>query len=316
MTGGDGSTRAVLKESNGMNAFKSGFVAIIGKPNVGKSTILNALVGKKIAITSRKPETTRERISGIRNLPDGQLIFIDTPGLRRPAFLLDRKMIEASKESLVSADLILAVVDPFGFKKEDHYVFSLLSLKDKKKIPVFLIINKIDCVDKRKLLPLIEEGNRLYPFREIIPISALKGDNMELLFQEAVEVMPTGPRYYPEEMTTDHPPEFSVRELIREKILNLTHQEIPYCIAVKIEEMSEREDGLMTIRATIFVERGSQKAIVIGRKGQMLKKIGSRSRKELEEYFQKRIFLDLWVKVLKDWRQDRESLKRLGYLER
>ncbi|MBI4437289.1 MAG: GTPase Era [Candidatus Omnitrophica bacterium] len=297
------------------SSFRSGFVAIVGKPNVGKSTLLNALVGQKIAITSKKPETTRERILGIRNFPKGQLIFVDTPGLRRPTFLLDREMIEAAKESLTSADLILTMVDAFGFKKEDHYVFSLLPPKESKKIPVFLTINKIDCVDKKTLLPLIEEGNRLYPFQEIIPISALKGDNMAVLFEEAVKAMPKGPRYYPEEMATDHPPEFSVKELIREKILALTHQEIPYCIAVKIEEMSEREDGLMTIRATIFVERDSQKAIVIGRKGQMLKKIGTRARKELEGYFQKRVFLDLWVKVLRDWRQDREALKRLGYLE-
>ncbi len=298
-------------------SFKSGFIAIVGKPNVGKSTLLNVLVGTKIAITSRKPGTTRNKILGIRNISDGQLVFVDTPGLYRPSLLLDRVMVRSAKESLLSTDLILVVTNPFGFGKEDDYVFSLLPSTDsqKKKTPVFLLINKIDCIDRRKLLPMMEVAASRYPFQEIIPISALLGDNMKVLFEKVVEAMPQGPCYYPGDSSAGHDDAFVVKELVREKILGLTHQEIPYCVAVQMDEMSEREDGLLMIHATIFVERESQKAILIGRKGQMLKKIGERARKELETHFGKKIFLDLWVKVLKDWRQDERSLKQLGYMD-
>jgi len=295
--------------------FRSGFIAVVGKPNVGKSTILNSLVGAKISIISRKPETTRDKILGIRNIPNGQLVFIDTPGLHRPSLLLDRNMVKIAKESLFSADLILAVVHAFGLQKEDRYVFSLLpSPENKKKAPVFLLLNKVDCVEKQKLLPLIQKAASLYPFQEIIPISALVGDNMSVLFEKIVEAMPLGPCYYPDQNLGDRDDSFTVKELIREKILNLTYQEVPYCVAVQMEEMAEREDGLLIIRAIIFVERESQKAILIGRKGQMLREIGERARKELEKHFGKKIFLSLWVKVLKDWRQNEQSLKRLGYM--
>lgn len=298
-------------------SFKSGFIAIVGKPNVGKSTLLNVLVGTKIAITSRKPGTTRNKILGIRNIPNGQLIFVDTPGLYKPSLLLDRIMTRSAKESLLSTDLILVVTEPFGIGKEDDYVFSLLPSPDsqKKRTPVFLLINKIDCIDKRKLLPMMGKAASRYPFQEIIPISALLGDNMKVLFGKVVEAMPQGPCYYPGETSTDHDDAFVVKELVREKILGLTHQEIPYCVAIQVEEISQREDGLLMIHATIFVERESQKAILIGRKGQMLKKIGERTRKELETHFGKKIFLNLWVKVLKDWRQSPQALKRLGYVD-
>ena len=297
-------------------SFRSGFIAIVGKPNVGKSTLLNALVGTKVSITSRKPGTTRNRILGVRNIPDGQLVFVDTPGLHKPSLLLDRAMVRSAKESLFSVDLILAVTHAFGFGKEDDYVFSLLPPPDaQKKIPVSLLINKIDRIDKRELLPMIQKAASLYPFQEIIPISALLGDNMKVLFEKIVEAMPPGPCYYPDATVTGRDEAFTVKEFIRERILELTHQEIPYCVAIQVEEMLEREDGLLMIRATIFVERKSQKAILIGKKGIMLKEIGERTRKELEGRFGKKIFLSLWVKVLKDWRQSEQALKQFGYME-
>lgn len=297
-------------------SFRSGFIAIIGKPNVGKSTILNSLVGSKISITSPKPQTTRDRIVGVRHVPNGQLIFIDTPGLCKPSLLMERKMVNLAKESLLSTDLILTVTEPFGFEKEDRYVFALLPpSQDGKKTPVFLLINKIDRVDKRRLLPLIQEGMSLYPFQEILPLSALKGDNMDVLLQKSIDAMPSGPSYYPKELLTDREERFMIKESIREKIFHLTHQEIPYGVAVQVEEVTEREDGLLVIRATLFVERESQKAIVIGRGGRQLKAIGERARKELENYFKKKIFLDLWVKVYKDWRQNEQALRQLGYAE-
>lgn len=277
---------------------------------------MNALVGAKVSITSRKPGTTRNRILGIRNVPNGQLIFVDTPGLHKPSLLLDRVMVRSAKESLSSVDLILAVAHAFGVEEEDEYVFSLLpSRGDQKKIPVFLLINKIDRIDKRELLPMIQRVASLYPFQEIIPISALLGDNMNVLLERTISAMPQGPCYYPGKTISGHDEAFAVKELIREKILELTHQEIPYCVAIQVEEMSEREDGLLVIRSTIFVERPSQKAILIGKRGQMLKEIGERARKELEGRFRKKIFLGLWVKVLKDWRQNEQDLKQLGYLE-
>jgi len=312
--------------------FHSGFVTIIGKPNVGKSTLLNALVGQKVAITSRKPGTTRDKILGIRNFPNAQIVFMDTPGFRKAKLLLDRKMTVFIKESLVSTDLIFTLVDAFGLDDEDRRVFSFLppasarildsgeiSPSEKrmadKKISVFLLINKVDCVDKRRLLPLIDAINRFYPFEEIIPISALKGDNIDSLLRKTVEALPEGPRYYPEGTVSDRDQAFAVKELIREKILAMTHEEVPYCTAVHVEEMVEREDGMLMIQATVYVERESQKAILIGKKGRMMKLIGERARRELEKLFGKKIFLGLWVKVLKDWRQSGEALRRLGYME-
>lgn len=313
MIGEGGFIKVGSKEFN-PTSFKSGFIAIIGKPNVGKSTILNSLVGQKIAITSRKPKTTRDKIFGIRNVPNGQLVFIDTPGIHRSSVLLDRGMMKQIRESLFSADLVLLVIHVFGFEKEDRYIFSLLpSQEGPQKTPVFLLINKIDCIDKRKLLPLIEQAASFYPFKEIIPISALKGDNLKVLLEKSIEAMPFGPCYYPQETTTDRDATFTAKELIREKILEETRQEIPYCVAVEIEEMSEREDGLLVIRAVIFVERESQKGILIGKNGQMLKTVGEKARKELEGHFGKKIFLGLWVKVLKDWRENLQDLRRLGY---
>ena len=292
--------------------FKSGFVAIIGKPNVGKSTLLNALVGEKIAIVSNKPETTRDNILGIRHLPGAQICFVDTPGIFRPTLLLTRQMVRRAKESLSEADLVVVVVQAFGLEQEDERVFQLLPRTG--KTPVFLALNKVDGVKKEKLLPLIEKSQRAYPFREIIPISAKTNDQIDLLLRKIVEYLPQGPAYYPKEMATDRDGGFAVRELIREKILEVTREEIPYSVAIVLEQTEERQAGLLYLRAMIFVERESQKGILIGEKGEMLKRIGTRARRDLETHLQRKVFLDLWVKVLRNWRRDPEALKRLGYL--
>ena len=292
--------------------FKSGFVAMIGKPNVGKSTLLNALVEEKISIVSKKPETTRDKILGIRHLPQAQVCFVDTPGILRPTLLLTRQMVRRAKESLQDADVVVVVVQAFGLDGEDERVFLLLPKEG--KIPVLLAINKVDSVKKERILPLIERSQKDYPFQEIIPISAKTGDQVDLLLKKIVEYLPQGVQYYPQDVTTDRPPEFKVRELIRERILELTREEVPYCVAVALEEMQERREDLLYLRGTIFVERDSQKGILIGEEGQMLKRIGERSRRDLETLLKKKVFLDLWVKVLRNWRRDPEALRRLGYL--
>ena len=292
--------------------FRSGFVAIVGKPNVGKSTLLNALVGEKIAIVSNKPETTRDKIIGIRHLPGAQICFVDTPGIFRPTLLLTKQMVRQATESLSETDLVVVVVQAFGLEEEDERVFQLLPKKT--KTPVLLVINKVDCVKKERLLPMIERSQKNYPFREIIPISAKTYDQVDLLLKKIVEYLPQGVAYYPQEMTTDRDTGFAVRELIREKILEVTREEVPYSVAIVLEEMEERRADLLYLRATIFVERESQKGILIGEKGEMLKRIGARARRDLEEHVKRKVFLDLWVKVLRNWRKDPEALRRLGYL--
>ncbi len=292
--------------------FRSGFVAIVGKPNVGKSTLLNALVGEKISIVSSKPATTRDKILGIRHFSGGQICFVDTPGIFRPEVLLTKLMVRRATESLLEADLVVTVIQAFGLEKEDERVFQLLPKGS--EIPILLAINKVDRVEKETLLPLIEKSQRAYPFREIIPISAKTGDQIDVLLKKIVDYLPQGVPYYPGETTTDRPREFVVRELIREKILEITYQEVPYSVAVLMEEMQERRENLLYLRATIFVERESQKGILIGDRGEMLKRIGQRARKDLENRLQKKVFLELWVKVLRNWRKDPEALKRLGYL--
>lgn len=291
--------------------FKSGFVVIAGKPNVGKSTLLNSLLNKKIAIVSSKPETTRDNIKGILTTDNTQAVFIDTPGIHKPHLLLGRLMVTKAKSSLFDADLLLFMVEPTsGLREEDYQIIELI--KDSKK-PAIVIINKIDLTSKGKILPLIDELKNQYEFLDFIPISALKKENIELLKENMLKYLPEGEKYYPDSQITDKDDSFQTAEIIREKILLLTREEIPHSIAVVVDNMAQREDKeIIDIEATIYVERESQKGIIIGRKGEMAKEISTLSRKELEEKFGKKVFLRTWVKVLKNWRKDERSLKRLG----
>ena len=292
--------------------FKSGFIGIIGRPNVGKSTLLNAIMGEKIAITTHKPQTTRNRITGIKNMDNGQLIFLDTPGIHRATTPLNRLMVSAAKETFRSADVLLLLTEaPAGIHR--YYRFIIDSLTG-IKLPVILIINKIDLVQKKSLLPLIDEFRRLFSFAGIIPVSALTGNGIDIIIREIWDLLPEGPRYFPEDMMTDRTERFITAEIIREKIILLTHQEIPYATAVLVESFKEDEaKNLIRIQATINVAKDSQKGIIIGKKGSMLKEIGRRARVELETFFATRIYLELFVRVKKDWTHDARMLREFGY---
>ena len=291
--------------------FKSGFVALIGRPNAGKSTLLNRLLGEKIAIISPKPQTTRNRILGIKNLPCGQIIFLDTPGIHRSKNLLNQSMVRTALATLQEVDVICLLIEADAPDHEDN----LLILENLKTVrnPVFLVINKIDLVPKGALLPVMERYSRTRPFEQIIPLSALHGEGVQVLTEELLKILPEGPRLFPEDMITDLPERFLAAELIREKIFQLTHEEIPYSTAVEVEEFKEREGkNLVVIRAAIQVERESQKGILIGEKGRMLKEIGRRAREEIEALLGAKVYLELWVKVEKGWRDDPRALQRLG----
>lgn len=291
--------------------FKSGLVAIIGKPNVGKSTILNSFLGQKVAIISEKPETTRDNIQGILTSDEAQAVFIDTPGIHRPHLLLGKSMVKKAKSSLFDADLLLLVVElTTGLCDEDLLIIDLI--KDAKK-PTIVLINKIDSAGKGRILPLIDEIRKYYDFLDFIPISALGGDNMQLAKERVLENLSEGDKYYPNGQVTDKDEIFQASEIIREKVLAVTREEVPHSIAVKVERITLRQDkDIIDIDAIIYVERDSQKGIVIGKKGNMAKKIAILSRQELEEKFNKKVFLRIWVKVLKNWRKDPKSLKFLG----
>lgn len=290
---------------------KSGFVAIIGKPNVGKSTILNKLLRQKLAIVSEKPETTRDNIQGILTTAEAQAVFIDTPGIHRPHLLLGKNMVKKAKSSLFDADLLLFVVElTTGLSNEDFLIIDLI--KEAKK-PTLLLINKIDLVSKGRILPLIDEIKEYYNFLDFIPLSALKGDNIQLVKEKVLENLPPGEKYYPDEQITDKDEIFQTEEIIREKILSCTRKEVPHSVTVRVEKFSLRQyKDIIDIEAVVYVERDSQKGIVVGKKGNMAKRIATLSREELEEKFKKKIFLRLWVKVLKNWRKDPKSLKLLG----
>lgn len=290
---------------------KSGFVTIAGKPNVGKSTLINTLLSEKIAIVSEKPETTRDSIKGILTTKDSQTIFIDTPGIHKPHLLLGKIMVRKASSSLHEADLVLYVAElTSGLSREDFQIVELI--RDAKK-PAIAVINKIDLVSKSRLLPLIAELKDRYDFIDFIPLSALKGDNIQLLKDKILESLPEGEMYYPDDQITDKDEKFQAAEIIREKILSLTREEIPHSVAVVIEEFTERQNkDIMDIDAVIYVERDSQKGIIVGKKGGMTKDIATQSRLELEEKLGKKVFLRVWVKVLKNWRRDPMSLRRLG----
>lgn len=295
--------------------FRSGFIGIIGRPNAGKSTLFNAIVGDKISIITDKPQTTRNKITGIKNLPDAQLIFLDTPGMHKPKTPLNRAMVQTTRETIGSVDVLLMLIEA-NSDVQPHDLFLIESLAQ-IKAPVFLVINKIDLIEKKFLLPLIDKFRTLYDYREIFPVSALKGDGIEDLLNAVKEILPEGPQYYPSDMITDATERFIAAEFIREKITLLTKQEIPYSTAVEIELFKEDEGkNLISISAAINVEKESQKAIMIGKKGAMLKNIGTQARMDMEKIFGARVFLELFVRVKEDWTSSDRMLQEFGLLKR
>ncbi|HTG02135.1 MAG TPA: GTPase Era [Nitrospirota bacterium] len=291
-------------------AFTSGFVSIVGRPNVGKSTLLNALLGEKIAIISDKPQTTRNRILGIVNKPGAQIVFMDTPGIHKPIHRMNEHMVNTALRTYGEGDVILMIVEATTQPGAgDKFIIETLAHVKK---PVFLLINKVDLVEKERLLPLIREYSGSYPFAEIIPVSALRNDLGDLV-PSILKRLPAGPQYFPDDQLTDQPERFIVSELVREKIFELTKEEIPYSTAVVIEEMKEEPD-IVRIHAVVYVERESQKGILIGKGGAMLKKIGTLARQDAEQLLGTKIFLKLYVKVMKDWREDERVLKTIGVI--
>ncbi len=291
---------------------KNGFVSFIGRPNAGKSTLLNRLVGEKVAIVSDKPQTTRNRILGVKNYPDAQVIFLDTPGIHRPLHRMNVRMVDAARDTISEVDIVALVVDVNEkLGGGDRYVFDMV--KDLHK-PVFLILNKIDVIKKPKLLPIMEEFSRQGTFEEIIPVSAGTGLNVDRLERAIIDRLPEGPALYPPDYLTDQPERFMASEIVREKVLQFTHAEIPFSSAVVVDRFEEPADpkGLLKLYCTIVVERESQKPIVIGRNGDMIKTIGTAAREELEKFFSTKVFLDLHVRVKSDWREDDRTLQDLG----
>jgi GTPase len=299
----------VTTEAAPATAFHSGFVAVVGRPNVGKSTLVNRLVGEKVAIVSDKPQTTRNRILAVLNRPDGQIVLFDTPGIHKPMHRMNERMVEAAVGSLGQVDLALWLVDVTeDYGPGDRYVKDVLARAGK---PVILGLNKIDLVPKPRLLPLIDQYRQLLDFAEIVPISGLKGDNVERLAERLVAHLPAGERLYPEDFLTDQPERFFVAEMVREQILRHTREEIPYSTAVIIDSFKEGQP-VMRIEASILVERQSQKGILIGRGGAMLKAIGSAARREIEAFLGTKIYLGLFVKVREGWREDPAMLDEMG----
>jgi GTP-binding protein Era len=292
--------------------FKSGFVGIIGKPNVGKSTLLNRIIGEKVAITSHKRQTTRNRIMGIYNSDEGQIVFLDTPGIHKATSPLNRYMVSAAVSTFGDVDIILFLVDaddPFG--AEDALIVESLATVT---VPVILVINKIDLIGKERLLPFIDDLRHRHSFEDIVPVSALGGRNVDIVMTAIWKLLPEGPKYFPDDMYTDSSERFIAAEIIREKVMTLTHQEIPYSTAVVVESFKEDErTKLIRIGAVINVEKNSQKGIIIGKRGSMLKEIGKQSRLEMERFFGTRIYLELFVKVSKDWTKNERKLKEFGY---
>ncbi|WP_338488627.1 GTPase Era [Ruoffia tabacinasalis] len=293
------------------NKFKSGFITIIGRPNVGKSTLLNRFVGQKVAIMSDKAQTTRNRIQGVVTDEESQIVFIDTPGIHKPKHALGDFMLNAAYSALKGVDGILVVVNASEkIGPGDRLVIERVK---QANIPVFLVINKIDLVTPDELLPIIDSYRQEHDFDEIYPISATEGNNVDALIKGIKEIIPEGPQYYPADQVMDHPEYFIVAEFIREKILELTREEIPHSVAVQVESMKRNEDDKIEIQAAIIVERSSQKGIIIGAQGSMIKKIGQRARRDIEILLGDKVYLDLWVKVQKNWRDRRTQLNDFGY---
>jgi GTP-binding protein Era len=298
-------------------AFHSGFVCILGRPNAGKSTLLNALVGEKLAIVSPKPQTTRNRILGVVHIPKrkgsggGQIILIDTPGVHRPDSSLGRRMMGEVREALDGCNLILLIVDATKrLATEDRFLFDLIH---KSKTTAFLLLNKIDLIrEKDKLLPIIDEYRKLREFKEVIPLSALRREGVDILVQHLMENLPQGPRYFADDQLTDQPARFMGAEVIREHVMRETSEEVPYATTVMIDQFQEGPK-LTRIAATIYCERQGQKAILVGKRGSMLKKIGTKARLEIEKMLGTRVFLDLFVKVSPDWRESHAFVEELDW---
>ncbi|CAH1214067.1 GTPase Era [Paenibacillus plantiphilus] len=297
--------------TKGKEKFHSGFVAIVGRPNVGKSTLINEMIGQKIAIMSDKPQTTRNKIHGVYTKENKQIVFLDTPGIHKPQSKLGDFMVKAAVGTLGEVDAALFLIDASeGLGGGDRFIIEQLK---NVKTPVILVMNKIDKIHPEALLPLIAQYSALHDFAEVVPISALQGNNVNTLLDVLTKYLPEGPQYYPADQVTDHPEQFVCAELIREKILHQTREEIPHSIAVSIEDMRVQENGVVSIGAVIFVERDSQKGIVIGKQGALLKEVGRLARRDIELLLGSRVFLELWVKVKKDWRNHDRVLKDLGF---
>ncbi|PCF43244.1 GTPase Era [Staphylococcus delphini] len=296
-----------------MSEYKSGFVTIIGRPNVGKSTFVNRVIGHKIAIMSDKAQTTRNKIQGVMTQQDAQIVFLDTPGIHKPKHKLGDYMMKVAKNTLSEIDAVMFMVnvnEEIG--RGDEYIMEMLKTV---KTPVFLVLNKIDLVHPDALMPRIEQYQRYMEFAEIIPISALEGHNVDHFINVLKSYLPEGPQYYPDGQISDHPEQFVVSELIREKILQTTSEEIPHAIGVNVERMTQESEDRVHIEAVIFVERDSQKGIVIGKGGKKLKEVGKRARLDIEHLLGSKVYLDLWVKVQKDWRNKSSFIKQMGYVE-
>ncbi len=290
--------------------FKSGFAAIIGMPNVGKSTLLNLIAGQKIAIISNKPQTTRNKILAIHTTEDYQIVFTDTPGIHKPHNKLGEFMVKVANESMNEMDVVLFVVDATRPINELEKEIALNI--DKTGVPAILVINKVDAVKKEDLLPIIADYSSLHEFSSIIPLSAKTGDGADLLLKDIEELLPKGPMFYYEDMVTDQPEKQIAAEIIREKMLWLLDKEVPHGIAIEIEKMQELQD-ITKIYAVIYCEKGSHKGIVIGKNGEMLKKIGQKARADIEEMLDKKVYLELWVRVKNDWRNSDRMIKNFGY---
>lgn len=296
-----------------MSIHKSGFIAIVGRPNVGKSTLLNKLVGEKVAIVSNKPQTTRNKIMAILNTEESQMIFLDTPGFHKPRTRLGERMVQTVNQSIGDVDCVVMVIE-----MEEALTKAEQQILDKIKqahLPAILAINKIDGRSKGDILPVIDMVSHLHEFEAIIPISAQTGENVPHLVKELEKLMPEGPQFFPDDMFTDQPEKQIVAEIIREKLLRLLTDEVPHGTAVEIIKMKERADGMLDISANIYCEKDSHKGIIIGKKGAMLKKIGSIARQDIERFFDTKCYLQLWVKTKEDWRNSNFQLKELGFSE-
>jgi len=297
--------------------FRAAYVAIIGRPNVGKSTLVNRLLGQKLSIVSPRPQTTWHRILGIKNLPRAQLLLLDTPGIHTSEAIFNQSLTRAARRAMADADILLWLIDasePEG--QDDQLILSEIRDRKEKMVPVILALNKVDVVKKPSLLPLIGRWQEAYSFAEIVPISAITGDNVDRLESLLVRYAPEGQPFYPPEELSDRPERFFICEIIREKAFAVLRQELPYAMAVQVDAVKAREGRDLTdVEATIYVEKEAQKRIVIGAGGQMLKKIGERARPAIEELLGSRVFLRLWVKVREGWRKDVADLKQFGYLE-